>query len=399
LLQLPAILQTEMSHFQTIATLVFWLCTALLLYVYLGYPPLLAIIASLFPKRKPAPDYFPSLSILIAAYNEEASIARKIEQTLALDYPKDKLEILVLSDGSTDRTDEIVKSFHDDPVRLLRIEGRKGKTHAQNESVKAARGEVLVFSDATTVYEREALRYLAANYSDPKVGAVSGRYEYVDPTGISPTGQGQISFWSYENNIKMLQSRIRTVSGCCGCIYSLRRELYTELPGDVISDLTQALCVIRQGYRVAFEDRALAFEETTTSSTDEFKMRIRVVTRGMRGVLSVPELLVPWKYPWISFQLISHKILRWLVPFFLVLSFVSNALLLQTSFFRAAFSVQLAFYLLTGAAAALPLRKVWKPLNMPLYFCTLNFAALVSVLDLLRGRKYVLWETVRTPQG
>lgn len=388
-----------MTFVNTTAILVFWLCVTLLIYVYVGYPSILAIIVGLLPKRKPAQGYYPSLSILIAAYNEEASIARKIEQTLALDYPKDKLEILVLSDGSTDRTDEIVKSFHEHPVRLLRIDDRQGKTHAQNEGVKAASGDILVFSDATTLYQREALLQLAANYKNPKVGAVSGRYEYVDPTGASPTGQGQITFWSYENIIKMMQSRIKTVSGCCGCIYSLRRELYTALPNDVISDLTQALCVIRQGYRVIFEDRALAFEETTTSSSEEFAMRIRVVTRGMRGVLSVPELLMPWKYPWISFQLVSHKILRWMVPFFLVLLFVSNALLLNAPLFRMVFVLQLTFYGLTGIAAVLPLQKLWKPLNMPLYFCTLNVAALLSFLGLFRGKKYVVWETVRSSQA
>jgi cellulose synthase/poly-beta-1,6-N-acetylglucosamine synthase-like glycosyltransferase len=388
-----------MHYLITSATLFFWGCAILLFYVYVGYAGLLALIASFTRRPKPAQDFFPSLTMLIAAYNEEASIGRKIEQTLALAYPKDKLEILVLSDGSNDRTDEIVKSFQTQAVRLLRIEDRQGKTHAQNEGVKAARGEVLVFSDATTVYDRNALLFLAANYKDHRVGAVSGRYEYVDPTGASPTGQGQIAFWSYENVIKMLQSRIKTVTGCCGCIYSLRRELYTALPNDVISDLTQALFVVRQGYRVVFEHRARAFEETTTSSAEEFAMRTRVVTRGMRGVLSVPELLVPWKYPWISFQLVSHKVLRWMVPLFLVLLFLSNALLLNSPLLRAVFAMQLGFYVLTGLAAVLPLQKVWKPLNIPLYFCTLNAAALVSFVDLFKGRKYVVWETVRSPQG
>jgi cellulose synthase/poly-beta-1,6-N-acetylglucosamine synthase-like glycosyltransferase len=378
---------------------VFWLCAVLLLYVYAGYPFVLSLIASVFPKQTSTPNHWPTLSVLIAAYNEEDSIGRKVEQTLALDYPKDKLEILVLSDGSTDRTDTIVQSFANYPVRLIRINSRKGKTHAQNEGVRAARGEILVFSDATTVYERRALRYLTANYSDPTVGAVSGRYEYCDPTGASPTGQGQMTFWSYENNIKMWQSRIKSVSGCCGCIYSLRRELYTTLPSDVISDLTQALCVIRQGYRVVFEDRALAFEETTTSTSDELRMRVRVVTRGIRGILSIPELLAPWKYPWISFQLISHKVLRWMVPFLLVLLFASSALFLNVPSFRIVLSLQILFYMVAAAAALLPLQKVWKPLNMPLYFCTLNIAALVGVLGLFRGKRYVLWETVRTSQS
>jgi cellulose synthase/poly-beta-1,6-N-acetylglucosamine synthase-like glycosyltransferase len=387
------------SQLNLIGIWLFWASLTPLMYVYVGYPLMLALLASFLPKRRPEPDYFPNLSLLIAAYNEEASLRQKIEQTLALDYPKGKLEILILSDESTDRTDEIAQSFCDDPVRLLRIHPRQGKTHAQNVGVKAARGDILVFSDATTTYQKQALRYLASSFRDPKVGAVSGRYEYFDPSGTSATGQGQITFWSYENVIKMWQSRIRTVSGCCGCIYSLRRELYTDLPGDVISDLTQALCVIRQGYRVVFEDRALALEETTKSSGEEFAMRIRVVTRGMRGILSVPQLLIPWRYPWVSFQLVSHKILRWMVPLFLVLLFVGNLLLLNKPFFFALFCLQFAFYLLTGLATVLPLQKLWKPLTMPLYFCTVNIAALMSFLALFRGKKYVIWETVRGSQS
>ena len=195
---------------------IFWASIGILFYTYLGYPLLLAIVSRLFSRRSLVPGYTPSLSILIAAYNEEAGIRTKIERTLALAYPREKIEILVLSDGSTDRTDEIVNSISDPRVRLLRVEGRKGKTNAQNEGVLSARGEVLVFSDATTIYHPQALFYLACNYSDPQVGAASGRYQYFDSHGTSPTGLGTVAFWNYENFIKMMQSRIRTISGCCG---------------------------------------------------------------------------------------------------------------------------------------------------------------------------------------
>src|SRR6267154_3457075 len=297
---------------------IFWASIGIIFYTYSGYPLLLAIVSRLFSRRSLVPGYTPSLSILIAAYNEEAGIRTKIERTLALAYPREKIEILVLSDGSTDRTDEIVNSISDPRVRLLRVEGRKGKTNAQNEGVLSARGEVLVFSDATTIYHPQALFYLACNYSDPQVGAASGRYQYFDSHGTSPTGLGTVAFWNYENFIKMMQSRIRTISGCCGCIYSVRREVYTPLAPEVISDLVQPLHVIRRGYRVVFEDRALAYEKTTQTTSEEFSMRVRVVTRGIRGLLSVPTLLEPWRFGWVSFQLWSHKILRWLVPFFLL---------------------------------------------------------------------------------
>jgi len=380
------------------AEILFWSCVAALAYVYVGYPLVLALVAPFIRRKKPEPGYLPHLSFLIAAYNEEASIGQKIEQTLALDYPRDKLEILVLSDGSSDRTDEIVRSFGDPRVRLLRMEPRRGKTMAQNQGVRQARGEVLIFSDATTVYHRKALRYLACNYEDPRVGAVSGRYQYFDAEGNSPTGLGTIFFWNYENLVKMLQSRIRTISGCCGCIYSVRKSAYTELLPDVISDLVQPLWAIQKGFRVVFEDRALAYEETTQSASEEFSMRVRVVTRGMRGLLSVPEILKPWKFGWVSFQLFSHKILRWLVPFFLLLIYASNlaiVLLNPRSFYLFPLLVQTAFYAWALLSMAVPLHRWGKVLGVPLYFCILNAAALCSLVEVLRGRKYVTWETVR----
>jgi len=379
-----------------LAEVLFWVSSAVLFYVYAGYPFLLAAIAMFVPRRRPEADFTPRLSILIAAYNEQTGIRRKIEQTLALDYPCDLIEILVLSDGSTDQTDAIVESFGDPRVRLLRVSGRKGKTNAQNEGVKTARGDVLIFSDATTIYHPQALRYLASNYADPKVGAVSGRYQYFDPAGRSPMGLGTIAFWNYENFMKVMQSRIRTISGCCGCIYSVRREAYTHLAPDVISDLVQPLHAIRQGYRVVFEERALAYEETTQSTSEEFSMRVRVVTRGIRGLLSVPTLLMPWRFGWVSFQLWSHKILRWLVPFFLLILLGSNLFLWQYSFHRLFLEAQGVFYAITLFGLLLPIQRLWKPLGIPLYFCTLNAAAFCSVIEVLRGKKYVVWETVRT---
>jgi len=377
------------------AETVFLTAAFLLFYVYAGYPLLLALIGLFVRKKRPEQGYYPQLSVLIAAYNEEAAIAEKIKQTLALEYPKDKLEVLVLSDCSKDKTDEIVKSYPDSRVRLVRMAERRGKTSAQNFGIREAQGEVVVFSDATAIYHPKALAYLATNYQDPKVGAVSGRYKYFDPEDQSPTGMGSSAFWNYENLIKMMQSKIHTITGCCGCIYSVRKAAYTDLPDDIISDLVQPLQVIRKGYKVLFEDRAVAYEETTKSTKEEFSMRVRVVTRAMRGLLSVSDVLKPWKFAWPAFQLWSHKILRWMVPLFLITIFVSNLFLLDSQFFRTLMVAQLAFYAAAILNVVLPLHRAWKPLGIPLFFCTLNAAALFSMIELGRGKKYVTWQTVR----
>ena len=378
------------------AKLVFWLAAGALFYVYVGYPLLLALVGLTRRRKQAQLGFLPQISVLIAAYNEEAGIEKKLRQTLELEYPSDKIEVIVLSDGSTDRTDEIVKGFGDPRVRLLRTPERKGKTNAQNYGARAAQGEVLIFSDATTIYHPKALQYLACNFADPKVGAVSGRYQYFDPEGKSPTGLGMMAFWNYENFIKMMQSRIRTITGCCGCIYAIRRSAYTALRPEVISDLVQPLQAILKEYRAVFEDRALAYEETTKSSSEEFSMRVRVVTRGMRGILSVPSLLRITKHGWVSFQLISHKILRWMVPLFLLILLAASGALWNEPIYRALFVGQIAFYAFVLLTLMVPLHRLWKPLGIPLYFCTLNAAALCSVVEVLRGRKYTVWQTVRS---
>jgi cellulose synthase/poly-beta-1,6-N-acetylglucosamine synthase-like glycosyltransferase len=377
------------------ARVIFWLAAFLLFYVYAGYPLLLALVGLFVRRPRAEAGYTPKISVLIAAYNEEEAIERKIQQTLALEYPHGKLEVLVLSDCSTDRTDEIVSTFPDTRVRLVRMPERRGKTFAQNYGVKEANGEVIIFSDATAIYHPKALLYLACNYQDASVGAVSGRYQYFDPGEQSPTGLGSVAFWNYENLIKKMQSRIRTITGCCGCIYSVRKTAYTELPVDIISDLVQPLQAIKKGYRVLFEDRALAYEETTQSTGEEFSMRVRVVTRAMRGLLSVSDLLMPWKFAWPAFQLWSHKIMRWMVPLFLIILLAANLALLDSPLYRITLAMQLFFYVAALLNMLLPLHRQWKPLGIPLFFCTLNAAALVSMLEICRGRKYVTWQTVR----
>jgi cellulose synthase/poly-beta-1,6-N-acetylglucosamine synthase-like glycosyltransferase len=373
----------------------FWCSAGAILYAYIGYPVLLVICALFFRRRKPADDHTPPVTVLIAAYNEEAGIVRKVRNTLELRYPQDRLEIVVVSDGSTDGTDDAVRRLNNPRVRLLRVEGRRGKTHAQNEAVEHCRGEIIVFSDATTVYHPDSVRRLVRHYSDPRVGAVSGRYQYFDSSGRSPSGFGSIAFWNYENVIKALQSRIATLTGCSGCIYSVRKSCYTPLPDDACSDLVEALAVVRNGYRVKFEPEALAFEETTASTQEEFRMRVRVATRGMRGVLSVPELLKPWQHPWTAFQLFSHKVLRWLIPVFLFGILVTSAVLSERPAFRYLLTLEMLACVLALASLVIPLHKRWKPLGLPLYFSILNAAFVVSLFEVLRGRRYVTWETVR----
>jgi len=377
------------------ALTIYWINAFLIFYTYAGYSLVVLILARFFNHTVKKSDKYPRVTFLITAYNEEKNIAQKLHSTLSSDYPADRLEIIVASDGSIDGTDRIVKDFAERGVRLIRVEGRVGKTETQNRAVKMATGDVIIFSDATTVYERDAIRKIVRNYADPAVGAVSGRYEYYNPTNAS-IGIGTILFWKYENLIKRSQTRIKTITGCCGCIYSVRRNLYTPLPPDIISDLVEPLKILEKGYRIVFEPEAIAHEETTEKTKEEFQMRVRVISRGMRGLLYMKILFNPLKHGFVAFQLISHKLFRWLVPVFMILLFASNALLIGKPFYAGTFLLQVIFY---GMALAgwIGERFHWKLklFSIPLYFFTVNIASIISLFKTIKGYKAVTWETVR----
>ena len=361
----------------------------------MGYSLVILVLSRLVHNPVKRDSIEPKVTYLITAYNEEKNIASKLEQVLTLDYPRDRLEIIVASDGSTDRTDDIVKGFADRSVKLIRVEGRAGKTETQNQAVKMASGEIVIFSDATTRYERSAIRNLVRNYADPSVGAVSGRYEYCNPTGAA-IGLGSILFWKYENTIKTMQTNIKTITGCCGCIYSVRREAYTPLPADIISDLVEPLKVLEKGYRIVFEPDAIAFEETTEKTKEEFRMRVRVITRGMRGLLYMKKLFNPFRHGFVAFQLFSHKVLRWFIPIFLTVALVSNLFLVGTHFYNAMLALQLVFYVLALIGFVAEKHNILaKPLTIPLYFVTVNLAAVIAMYRIWKGHKAVTWETVR----
>jgi len=378
-----------------------WFCLLLVFYAYTGYP-LLVTLLSLFFRSEVRRDerYEPRVTLLIAAYNEEKDIEEKLKNSFALDYPKDKFEIVVASDGSTDKTDEIVRQYADNEagvrVVLHQVEGRLGKTAAQNSAVKVCQGEIIIFSDAASMYDQGVVRAMVRNYADPRVGAVSGMYKYVNKAGGS-VGFATILFWNLENFIKSRQTRIRTITGCCGCIYSVRKSLYEELPTAIISDLVEPLMILKKGYRIVFEPQALAYEETTGHSSEEFNMRIRVIVRGMNGILFARQLLNPLKYPFVALQLISHKIMRWLVPVFCVVIFVTNAMLVSESqLYSILFGLQIIFYLLAIIGFFLERKGIHKKVfYLPFYFCIVNTAALISIFKVFQGQKIVAWQTKR----
>ena len=375
--------------------ILFWICVSTAVYTYAGYPLLLWLVTR-FKKDKPLePSETPSLTLLIAAHNEETGIGEKLKQSLSLNYPKDRLQILVVSDGSTDDTVSVVRTYARFGVELLVLAGQRGKTAAQNVAILQANGDIIVFSDATTNYDVDALRYLAGAFADERVGAVSGRYAYVEEEHATERGQGAKAYAGYDNRLRHMQSSAGSITGCCGCIYAVRRSLYVPLDPHIISDLVEPLHVLLQDKTVKFEPRAFAQEMVGHGSKKEFSMRVRVVTRALNGLNSVREILVPWKYPWIAFQLLSHKLLRYAIPLLLLGVFASSLMLHQLPFYRMALTLQLLMYGMALLGALAPVLRRFKPVSLALYFCVVNAAAFCGVIQFLRGKNYVIWRPQR----
>jgi glycosyltransferase involved in cell wall biosynthesis len=382
------------------AAAIFWVMVALLIYVYVGYPSLVFLLATVRPRRVRKAPHQPTVSFIVAAYNEESAIADKLRNTLALDYPPDRLEIIVASDGSSDRTDDIVRTEFGGRVKLLALGGRNGKTIGQNRAVaEVATGEILVFSDATTVYQPPSLAALMQNFADPEVGLVTGSVIYGVETNAS-VDKGRAAYWNYESFLRRQESRFHSVLGSAGCCYALRRKLYTPLAPDLISDVVQTVKVVQQGYRAVVEDDAVVYEPAESRSIgEELERRARVIARGLRGKYYLRDFFNPLRHPWFCFQVTSHRILRWSVPFFLIGAFAANAALLDRPFFRLLFLLQVAFYLVATLGWRLERVGVRPPgLTIPFYFCVVNIAPLLAVRSLLRGERKATWETGRSAE-
>ena len=374
----------------------FWISAGLLAYVYLGYPLLVWTVSRLFPRRVSSVEIQPNVTVLITAFNEELAIREKLENTLAIDYPKEKIEILVASDGSTDRTDEIVGEFVDRGVKLFRQEGRVGKTTTQNNAVSGASGEMILFSDATTFYQADVFDRILPEFGDETVGCVAGRLVYLDEDSTT-VGKGTRSYWSYETFIKSAESRACSLIGASGCLYAVRKSAYEPMYAEACSDFLICTNLYRQGFRSVFAPDAVCFEHTNRKANDELKMRVRVISQTLADLWRNRDMLNPFKSGFFAVELISHKVLRYAVPLILATLLVSSGAVANRGFvFTAAFGLQTAFYALAVAGFALErMNKRLSLLAMPLYFVLANFASVIAFYKFLRGERYVRWEPIR----
>ena len=379
----------------------FWILIGLSVWAYVGYP-LLLLLATIGRRaeRGAGPsglgaaglgESLPTVTVLLPAHDEEAHIARRIDNLLALDYPPARLEILVGSDGSTDGTVAIVQGYAGRGVRLHEATVRAGKTALLNDMVRLARGEVLVFTDANCVYEAGAVRALVARLGEPGVECVIGELSYVnedDPT----VAAGEGLYWRYENAIKEMESQLGGTLVANGSIYALRRARARPLPPQVSDDSVNPLLILRDGGRVVFERGAVARERAASSLEEEFRRKARMVTRQLGSHLHVRAFLWPPR-PWLAFRLASHKTLRWLVPVLLLAALGVNLGLLGRPLFQLTLGIAILFLLLAAMGGWRVARGLAAPawMRLPLYFSVVNGAALKGMADFLLGRHRAVW--------
>jgi poly-beta-1,6-N-acetyl-D-glucosamine synthase len=388
-------------------SLLFWLSLSLVVYTYLGYPLLIALIARI----KPTPDLyfetFPSITFLIPAYNEEAYISKKLDNTLSLDYPRDKFQILVAADGSSDQTAEIVKSYSRHGVELSYVPDRNGKMAAIVRAVEFARGEIVVFSDANNMYDRQAIRELILPFSDPKVGATTGAKLIVEDGRDLSSAEGL--YWKYESAIKKNESMIDSCVSSVGEILAIRKDAFIPPKEKIINDDHYIILdLMRRGYRVIYTSRARSYEYVSETAGDEVERRTRM-NAGLYQTISMSRKLLPLNRPLLVWQTISHKYLRAFLPFaFIALYFSNMALFIfnksgNTSFFNLAPPAAACFFYLQSLFYAVALTgsffsfkgRMGKLLYLPAFLLNSNFATLMGFYKFIANKQTHVWKRVR----
>ncbi len=380
----------------TALAILFWLAVLVIAYVYVGYGLVISLLARYRARPVVKDDITPSVTCLVAAYNEADCMADKIANTLSLDYPPDLLDLLIVTDGSTDRTPEIVAACADPRVRLLHAPERGGKAAALIRAMPHATGEIVVFSDANSLFQPQALRHLVRPFADPTVGGVSGAKRILNRSQAAQE-QGENLYWRYETWLKRCDSAVSSVMGVPGEIWAARRTAWAPPePTTLLDDFVASLRMVVAGWRIVFEPQAVASEEASPGLFAEWTRRVRNAAGGWQAFRQLPGML---RHPnrTITWQYLSHRMARWmLAPALFVLAALTNLGLLAAPLYRATALAQALFYGLAGLGWLLAARKVrvgW--LLAPFYVCMLNAAALVGGWRYLRGRETVLWRKVR----
>ncbi len=372
-------------------------CVLLIVYPYTIYPMVLKALSVVFGRSgAKEKDQTPSVTLIISAYNEEKVIAEKLENSLSLDYPKEKLEIIVVSDKSSDRTDEIVSSYAKRGVKLLKQKVRLGKTAGLNAVQEKAGGEILIFTDADSKLHKDTVKYIASGFSDTTIGLITGSTQYTssEDLDVSITESSSI-YTTIEKRIKKYESLLGSCVGADGAIFGLRKKLYQQLSDEDINDLVIPFNVIKQNYRVVFDERVICAEHSSKNTLNEFKRQIRITNRSLLAIFKYRELLTPYKNKFYGLKIISHKLIRYLSPWILCL-WVSVSLL----FMKSSLLIKVALSVGVGICCVSAVMQILKnggrvgSLNKyGIHFLLMNVAYMIGWIKYLTGKRDISWNT------
>jgi cellulose synthase/poly-beta-1,6-N-acetylglucosamine synthase-like glycosyltransferase len=381
--------------------LIFWLLLVLVVYTYLGYALILGLVVKLKAlfKKKPASNqgYEPSVTLVIPAYNEEDFIAEKARNSLELEYPKEKLRILFITDGSTDRTVEILQDISG--VEVSHSERRAGKSAAENRAMTLVKSPIVIFCDANTYLNKACVRYIVRHYTDATVGAVSGEKRVMSQEADAASAAGEGLYWRYESTIKRWESGLYTVVGAAGELISFRSELVQDLEEDtILDDFIQSTRICEQGYRVVYEPEAYAAETASDNVGEELKRKIRIAAGGWQAMSRLGSLLRFWKHPVLTWQYVSHRVLRWSISALALplLLLVNLYLAFDSVFYAGVLIAQVLFYGMAMLGWALENRRIrLKVLFVPYYFSMMNYAVMAGFLRWRKGGQKAAWERAK----
>jgi biofilm PGA synthesis N-glycosyltransferase PgaC len=389
--------------------IIFWLSLFITFYTFAGYGLFLYFlikIKRIFKGKSVKPDVnnelLPTCTLVVAAYNEELFIEDKIANSLLLNYPANKLKLVFITDGSSDKTPEIIRRHPQ--IQLLHQSQRAGKIAAVHRAMEYVDTEIVVFTDANTFLNTEAITLICRHYADKSVGAVAGEKRVQIDENADASAAGEGFYWKYESALKKWDSELYSVVGAAGELFSVRRSLYQDVPADtVLDDFMISMLIAAQGYRIVYEPEAYAIETASENVTEELKRKIRIAAGGIQSILRLKRLFNPFKYPVLSFQYISHRVLRWTVtPFLLILTFILNAVLAFDNtgvLYPIIFAAQILFYVLAILGFMMEKRNLRiKVLFIPYYFCVMNYAVLMGIIRYFTKKQSSIWEKAQRKQ-
>lgn len=384
---------------------IFWALFLFIFYTYAGYPLLLFLLSKFFTKpiKKNSSNVFPAVSVLVAAKNEEQTIGPRLDNLLAQTYPKEKLEILVISDGSTDSTNRIVLECIDitketaQSIKLLALESSKGKPNALNQGIKSAKGEFIIFADSRQKFENNVIEELIGNFNDPEIGCVSGELLFVKDTDSNIKKEMGL-YWKIEKIVRKLESSIGSVAGATGAIYAIRKSLYQELPTEtLLDDVLTPMNIVLQGYRTIFDSNACAYDIPSKDTRQEWIRKVRTLSGNWQFLNIKPTLFSPLHNP-IWWRFLSHKIFRLFVPFCLPLLFILSFLIGETFYFVLA-ALQVLFYVLAATGWLIPKTRSFRLINICFFFVVMNLAAFYGFVYWVTGKCNKAWKPSTPLEG